>query len=157
MHCNLYNERKIMIIFCLLFLTKDNTPRYGHSKKFRWLSFFSDANVFLVFLIIHVHAYNYEKLSIFALFTGNDDSCTCWIFYSHNLIKLTNLDECHGYSTSKNSNNFIFSLVFFYYWLSLNLKLIQQISWDLQCLMTKKKIYFCVSCLVYENNNLKKY
>lgn len=27
--------------------------------------FFSDANVFLVFLIIHVHAYNYEKLSIF--------------------------------------------------------------------------------------------
>lgn len=39
--------------------------------------FFSDANVFLVFLIIRVHAYNYEKLSIFALFTGNDDSCTC--------------------------------------------------------------------------------
>lgn len=62
-HCNLYNERK-MIIFSSLFLTKENTPRYGHSKKFRWLFCFSNANVFLVFSIKHVHVYNYEQLII---------------------------------------------------------------------------------------------
>lgn len=123
----------------LTFLNNGQYTEMWTQQEVSLTIFFSDANVFLVFLIIHVHAYNYEKLSIFIVFTGNDASCTCWIFYSHNLIKLTNLDECHGYSTSKNSNNFIFSLVFFYYWLSLNLKLIHQ---HLQCLMTKKKIYF---------------
>lgn len=86
--------------------------------------FFLDVNVFFVFLIIYVYVYNYEKLLIFVLFIGNDDSCICWIFYFYNLIKLINLDECYGYSILKNLNNFIFLLVFFYYWFFFNLKLI---------------------------------
>lgn len=65
MYCNFYNERKIMIIFCLFFLIKDNILRYGYSKKFCWLFFFLDVNVFFVFLIIYVYVYNYEKLLIF--------------------------------------------------------------------------------------------
>lgn len=113
---------------------------------------FSNANVFLVFSIKHVHIYRYENWIII--------NCLLEMMLVVHGGIVTLISKLNWHTSTivmvivlQSIQLIKFLISFFYYWLSLNLKFI----YSTNQLKLEKMFYFGVNFLVCEINNLEKY